>query len=159
MSFLDTIDQFINRTTKRNSYDRCAATANVSDYKFTTHDGGFISSFEFKGSMRFISQGDIAGYSKAIVNNMGDQFRSEGHTVSFYIDSTQEHANSYIEETLNQSNKSLKTYKLKSPIPEAARVLIGPALIAFTRTFLSPISTARYLTLDSNAAFATPITL
>ena len=48
---------------------------------------------------------------------------------------------------------------LKSPIPEAAKVLIGPALIALTLTFFSPRSTAKYLTLASKAAFATPITL
>ena len=44
-------------------------------------------------------------------------------------------------------------------MPDAAKVLIGPALIALTRIFLSPRSTARYLTLASRAAFATPITL
>ena len=48
---------------------------------------------------------------------------------------------------------------LKSPIPEAAKVLMGPALIALTRIFFSPRSEARYLTLASKAAYAIPMTL
>ena len=44
----------------------------------------------------------------------------------------------------------------KSPIPAAAKVLIGPADIALTLISNSPKSAAIYLTLDSSAAFATP---
>ena len=40
-----------------------------------------------------------------------------------------------------------------------ASVFIGPALIAFTRIFSSPKSLAKYLTVDSKAALAIPITL
>ena len=42
---------------------------------------------------------------------------------------------------------------------EAAKVLIGPALIAFTLIFLLPRSLAKYFTLASKADFQTPITL
>ena len=42
---------------------------------------------------------------------------------------------------------------------DAARVLIGPAEIAFTLIPFSPKSFAKYLTQASKAAFATPITL
>ena len=42
---------------------------------------------------------------------------------------------------------------------EAAKVLIGPALIALTLIFFSPKSLARYFTLVSNADLQTPITL
>ena len=42
---------------------------------------------------------------------------------------------------------------------EAARVLIGPALIAFTLIFFLPRSLAKYLTLASKADLQTPITL
>ncbi len=43
---------------------------------------------------------------------------------------------------------------------ELARVRIGPALIAFTRSCYSgPSSAARYRTEASRAALATPITL
>ena len=48
---------------------------------------------------------------------------------------------------------------IKSFIPLAARVLIGPAEIAFTRIFFGPKSAAKYLMLDSSADLATPITL
>ena len=48
---------------------------------------------------------------------------------------------------------------LKSPIPDAAKVLTGPAEIPLTLIALSPKSAERYITLASNAAFATPITL
>ena len=48
---------------------------------------------------------------------------------------------------------------LASPIAEAASVLIGPALIAFTLIFLLPRSRARYFTLASKADLQTPITL
>ena len=44
-------------------------------------------------------------------------------------------------------------------MPAAASVLIGPAEIAFTRMLFGPRSAARYRTVDSSAAFATPITL
>ena len=40
---------------------------------------------------------------------------------------------------------------LKSEIPEAAKVFIGPALIAFTRISFDPRSLAKYLTLASKA--------
>ena len=43
--------------------------------------------------------------------------------------------------------------------PEAAKVLIGPAEIALTRMPSLPMSSAKYLTLDSSALLATPITL
>ena len=46
-----------------------------------------------------------------------------------------------------------------SPIAEAANVLIGPALIAFTLMPLAPKSLAKYLTLASKADLQTPITL
>ena len=42
---------------------------------------------------------------------------------------------------------------------EAARVLIGPALMAFTLIPLEPRSLAIYFTLDYKAALHTPITL
>ncbi|MNT67163.1 hypothetical protein D3C72_2052830 [compost metagenome] len=48
---------------------------------------------------------------------------------------------------------------LKSFIPFADNVLIGPADTAFTLIPFSPKLLAKYLTLASNAAFATPITL
>jgi hypothetical protein len=48
---------------------------------------------------------------------------------------------------------------LKSPIPDAAKVLMGPADIALTLMLSLPKSSAKYLTEVSNAAFATPITL
>ena len=55
---------------------------------------------------------------------------------------------------------SLHLYKyFASPIADAASVLFGPALIAFTLLPLDPKSLARYLTLDSSAALHTPITL
>ena len=41
---------------------------------------------------------------------------------------------------------------LKSEIPEAANVLIGPAEIALTLIFFLPRSTAMYFTLVSRAA-------
>ena len=44
-------------------------------------------------------------------------------------------------------------------IADPARVLIMPADRAFTLIPLSPKSVAKYLTEDSNAALATPITL
>ena len=44
-------------------------------------------------------------------------------------------------------------------MPEAARVLIGPADIAFTLIPSFPRSSAKYLTDASKAAFATPMTL
>src|SRR6266487_3214596 len=47
----------------------------------------------------------------------------------------------------------------KPPTPAAASVRIGPAEIAFTRIFCGPKSYAKYRVDDSNAAFATPITL
>ena len=40
---------------------------------------------------------------------------------------------------------------MASPIAEAARVLIGPALIALTLIPFAPKSLAKYLTLDSSA--------
>jgi enoyl-[acyl-carrier-protein] reductase (NADH) len=43
--------------------------------------------------------------------------------------------------------------------PLAARVLIGPAEMALTRIPSGPRSIAKYLTLVSSAALATPITL
>ena len=46
-----------------------------------------------------------------------------------------------------------------SPIADAARVLMGPALIALTLIFLAPKSLAKYLTLASSADLQTPITL
>jgi len=46
--------------------------------------------------------------------------------------------------------------KLNSLIPEAANVLIGPALIAFILILSFPKSCAKYLTLASNAAFDWP---
>ena len=46
-----------------------------------------------------------------------------------------------------------------TPIAEAAKVLIGPALIALTLIFFSPKSLARYFTLVSSADLQTPITL
>ena len=48
---------------------------------------------------------------------------------------------------------------LKSPMPEAAKVLMGPADIALTLMLSLPKSSAKYFTEASNAAFATPITL
>ena len=47
----------------------------------------------------------------------------------------------------------------KSYIPFAHNVFIGPAEIAFTLIPSRPKFSAKYLTLVSNAAFATPITL
>ena len=47
----------------------------------------------------------------------------------------------------------------KRVMPLAASVLIGPALIALTRMFSGPRSLARYCTLVSSAALATPMTL
>ena len=54
----------------------------------------------------------------------------------------------------------LHLYKnFASPIADAAKVLIGPALIAFTLIPFDPRSLARYLTLASRADLQTPITL
>ena len=50
-------------------------------------------------------------------------------------------------------------YILKSEIPDAANVLIGPAEIALTLILYLPKSAAKYFTLVSNADFAIPITL
>ena len=47
----------------------------------------------------------------------------------------------------------------KSFIPFADNVFIGSAYTAFTLIFFFPRLSAKYLTLVSNAAFATPITL
>ena len=46
----------------------------------------------------------------------------------------------------------------KFGMPRAAAVLIGPGLIALTRTLCLPNSEARYLVLLSRALFATPTT-
>ena len=46
-----------------------------------------------------------------------------------------------------------------SPIADAANVLIGPALMAFTLIHFKPKSLEIYFTLDSRAALQTPITL
>ena len=46
---------------------------------------------------------------------------------------------------------------LHLPIAEAAKVLIGPALIAFTLIPLAPKSLARYLTLASRADLQHPL--
>ncbi len=43
--------------------------------------------------------------------------------------------------------------------PEAANVFTGPAEIAFTLIWSAPMLFARYLVVDSKAAFATPMTL
>src|SRR6266498_987769 len=48
---------------------------------------------------------------------------------------------------------------LSPETPRAARVLIGPAEMAFTRILFGPRSLARYRTVHSSAAFATAITL
>ena len=47
----------------------------------------------------------------------------------------------------------------KSAIPDAARVLIGPALMPFTRVPSGPSDAAMQRTFASSAAFATPIVL
>ena len=44
-------------------------------------------------------------------------------------------------------------------MPEAAKVLMGPADIALTLMLSLPKSSAKYFTEASKAAFATPITL
>ena len=49
--------------------------------------------------------------------------------------------------------------ELKSFIPFADNVFIGPEDTAFTLIPSFPKFSAKYLTLDSNAALATPITL
>ena len=56
------------------------------------------------------------------------------------------------------SSTNVKT-ELKSLIPFADNVLMGPADILFTLIPSFPKLAARYLTLASSAAFATPITL
>ena len=47
----------------------------------------------------------------------------------------------------------------KSLMPEAARVLMGPALMPLTLIFLGPKEFAKYLTEASSEAFARPMVL
>ena len=54
---------------------------------------------------------------------------------------------------------TMSKIELKSFIPFADNVFIGPADTAFTLIFSFPKLSAKYLTLASNAAYAIPITL
>ena len=57
------------------------------------------------------------------------------------------------------ANERSIAWGISQKLAEAAKVLIGPALIALTLMPLAPRSLARYLTLASRADLQTPITL
>ena len=64
--------------------------------------------------------------------------------------------------TLRRKGERVATTSRMSVKPEtplAASVLTGPAETALTRIYFGPRSAARYLTEDSSAALATPMTL
>jgi len=134
MSLVETLDAIVKRIAGQSSYERCDAVANVSRDLFTTQEGGFISSFNFAGCMRFIAEDDIENFSASIDNALKDLFRAEGHCLSFYLDRSASNANQLLRNIFNTSLKSLNTLRFKSPIPEARKKHLARLLQPFNIT-------------------------
>jgi len=134
MSLVKTLDALVKRIAGQSSYERCDAVANVSRDIFTTQEGGFISSFNFAGSMRFIAEDDIKNFSESIDNALKDLFRAEGHCLSFYLDRSASNGNQLLKNILNTSNKSLNRLGFKSPIPKARKKHLSGLLQPFNIT-------------------------
>ncbi|MDQ7048755.1 MAG: hypothetical protein Q9M92_04135 [Enterobacterales bacterium] len=134
MSLVETLDAIVKRIAGQSSYERCEAVANVSRDLFTTQEGGFISSFNFAGSMRFIAEDDIENFSASIDNALKDLFRAEGHCLSFYLDRSASNANQLVKNIFTTSLKSLNTLGFKSPIPAARKKHLKRLLQPFNIT-------------------------
>ncbi len=145
MSLVDTLENIVKRIAGQSSFERCDAVANVSQSLFVSQEGGFISSFNFSGSMRFIAEDDIQNFSDSVDNALRDLFRAEGHCISFYLDRSATNGNQVLKNIYQTSMRSLKNLGFQSPIPAARKKhlnrLMQPFHISMTiTTSLSSLS-------------------
>jgi enoyl-[acyl-carrier protein] reductase I len=128
------------------SIDNFLMTMNISVYSFVAvaqrakammKDGGSLLTLSYYGAEKVIPHYNVMGLAKAALETSVKYLAADLGPEGIRVNAI--------------SAGPIKTL--------AASVLIGPALIALTRMPSGPRSAARYLTLVSSAALATPITL
>ena len=128
------------------SLENFTMTMNVSAYSFVAvtkrarammPDGGSILTLSYYGAEKVVPHYNVMGVAKAAL----------------------EASVKYLAMDLGPEKIRVNAISAGPIKTLAASVLIGPAESAFTRIFSGPRSMARYLTLASSAALATPMTL
>ena len=128
------------------SFDNFRMTMNISAYSFVAvaqrarammPEGGSLLTLSYYGAEKVIPHYNVMGVAKAAL----------------------ETSVKYLAMDLGPENIRVNAISAGPIKTLAASVLIGPAEMALTRIFSGPKSIARYLTLVSSAALATPNTL
>ena len=138
-------------------------TSEDKEYVATVKLGILTDTFDVDGKV--IKTGSITLDKEKLVDTLNSFIGTYNQEVPIYSaikvngKKLYEYARSGKEVEIQPRRVVIENIELKSFMPFADNVFIGPADTALTLIFSFPKFSAKYLTLDSNAALAIPITL